>query len=465
MSKVIKLRKGLDIHLLGGAERVLTKSPLAANYAVVPSDYRGVTPKLLVKEGDRVKAGTALFFDKENPEVLFTSPVSGEVTVINRGEKRKVLSVVVTPDADQQSERFEIGSVTELGRDAVKEILLKSGFWPMIMQRPYGIIARREMTPKAIFVSGLDTAPLAPDLNFLVQDQGDAIITGLEVLKKLTDGKVHLTVGTDTTAGVLSRIKQAEVHHIEGPHPAGNVGVQINQIDPINKGEIVWTVDLQHVAMIGRLFMTGNVDMSKIVALTGSEVNKPHYYKVISGAQIASVTGGNLRLDKTVKDRKEHKEHDIRIISGNPLTGKKVSEAGVDGYLGFYHNQITAIPEGNTYEFLGWAMPRFKKFSVSKSYFSWLTPKKKYNLDTNLNGGERAFVQSGIYEKVMPMNIYPVFLMKAIIAEDIDKMENLGIYEILEEDLALCEFIDPSKIEWQATISKGIQLMIKELGV
>lgn len=457
MSKVIKLRKGLDINLVGAAERVLAKCPPAAGYALVPGHYRGVTPKLLVKVGDRVKAGSPLFFSKENPEVLFTSPVSGEVSAVNRGEKRKILSVVVTPDGEGRSESFDVCPLAELTRDRVKDTLLRAGFWPMLIQRPFGIIAKTDATPKAIFVSGLDTAPLAPDLNFLVQDQGEHLIAGLEVLKKLTDGKVHLTVGTDTTAGVLSRIKQAEVHHIEGPHPAGNVGVQIAHIDPIGKGDIVWTVELQHVAMIGRLFLTGAVDMSKVVALTGSEVVKPRYFKIISGAQISSITDGNLR------PKTENEERGVRIISGNVLTGMKVEPDDVEGYLGFYHNQITVIPEGNKYEFLGWAMPRLNKFSVSHSYFSWLFPKKKYNLDTNLNGGHRPFVQTGIYDKVLPMNIYPLYLIKAIMAGDIDKMENLGIYEIIEEDVALCEFIDPSKNEWQATVSKGIELMIKEL--
>lgn len=461
MSKVIKLRKGLDINLVGSAERVLTKCPASARYAVVPGHYRGVTPKLLVKVGDKVKAGSPLFFSKEHPEVLFSSPVSGEVSAVNRGEKRKILSVVVTPDGSGESESFDVCPVAELDRQRVKETLLKAGFWPMIIQRPFGVIADTAARPKAIFVSGLDTAPLAPDLSFLVQDQGDCIVAGLEVLKKLTDGKVHLTVGTDTTAGVLSKIEQAEVHHIEGPHPAGNVGVQIAQIDPIGKGDVVWTVELQHVVMIGRLFLTGTVDMSKVVALTGSEVVKPHYFKVISGAMVSSVTDGNLRPKPETDARTDG--GDVRVISGNPLTGTKVELDDVEGYLGFYHNQITVIPEGNRYEFLGWAMPRLNKFSVSHSYFSWLFPKKRYDLDTNLNGGRRAFVQTGIYDKVMPMNIYPLYLIKAILAGDIDKMENLGIYEVIEEDVALCEFIDPSKNEWQAIVGRGIEQMIKEL--
>lgn len=454
MSKVIKLRKGLDINLLGPAERVLTKSTPADSYGLVPGNFRNVTPKMLVKVGDKVKAGTPVFFDKENPQVLFTSPVSGEIGSVNRGDKRKILSIAIIPDGQNESEKFETGPIADLTRETVKETMLKAGFWPMLVQRPFGVIASTESQPKAIFVSGLDTAPLAPDLNFLVQDQGDNVIAGLEVLKKLTDGKVHLTVGTDTTAGVLSRIKQAEVHHIEGPHPAGNVGVQISHIDPINKGEIVWTVDLQHVAMIGKLFLTGEVDMSKIIALTGSEVTKPRYFKVISGAQIKSVTEENLRkADPQIVPN-------VRFISGNPLTGSQTSE---EGYIGFFHNQLTVLPEGNKHEFLGWAMPRLHKFSVYRSYFSWLCPKKKYNLDTNLNGGERAFVQTGIYEKVVPMDIYPLYLIKAVMAGDIDRMENLGIYEVLEEDLALCDFVDPTKNEWQATLGEGIQLMIKEL--
>ncbi len=448
MSKVIKLRKGLDIHLLGTAERVLTKSTDAADYALVPDHYQGVIPKLLVKAGDPVKAGTPLFFDKEHPEVLFTSPVSGTVSAINRGDKRKIESIVVVPDGAGESETFDVKGQADLSADQLKELLLRSGLWPMLIQRPFGIIARTDTTPKTIFVSGIDTAPLAPDLNFLVQDQGEQLIAGLEALKKLTPGKVHLTVGVDTTAGVLSRVKQVEVHPIEGPHPAGNVGVQIAQIDPIAKGDIVWTIDLQHVAIIGRLLLTGKVDMTKIIALAGSEVAKPHYYRVISGTNLGKILEGNLRSSN------------VRIISGNPLTGSAVAS---NGYLGFYHNLVSVLPEGDNYELFGWIMPRFKKFSTSRSYFSWLTPGRRYRLDTNFNGGERAFVLNGIYERVLPMDIYPVYLLKAILAKDIDKMEQLGLYEIIEEDVALCEFIDPSKIEWQQIVRQGIDLMIKEL--
>lgn len=452
MSKAIKLRRGLDINLLGSAERVLSKSENAPLYALVPDHYRGVTPKLLVKDGDPVKAGTPVFFDKENPEVLFTSPVSGTISTIVRGEKRKILAVEITPDGAGSSVEFPVTPIKDLNRDQIKNRILASGLWPAIIQRPFGIIAKSSQSPKAIFVSGLDTAPLAPDMNFVTQNEEENLNAGLAALGKLTDGAIHLTIGSDISAGTLSKAKGAEIHQIDGPHPAGNVGVQIANIDPIGKGDIVWTVDLQHVVMIGRLFTSGKVNMSKIIALTGSEVAKTQYYRTISGTAIAPLVKKNIV--------KSQEQTTVRYISGNPLTGKKIE---ANGYLGFYHNQITCLPEGDTYEFLGWGMPRFDKFSVSRSYFSWLTPSKKYNLDTNLHGGERALVLSGIYDKVVPMDIYPVYLLKAIIAGDIDKMEQLGIYEILEEDLALCEFIDPSKTEWQSIVSQGINLMLKEL--
>lgn len=452
MSKVIKLRRGLDINLVGSAEGVLNKSESTTLCALVPDHYRGVTPKLLAKEGDAVLAGTPVFFDKENPEVLFSSPVSGTLSAIVRGDKRKILAIEITPDGKNTSVEFPTQPIGSMSREQVKEQLLQSGLWPTLIQRPFGIIAKSATSPKAIFVSGLDTAPLAPDMSFLVQDEANSLNAGLEVLKKLTDGAVHLTISSSTTAGPLSQVKTATIHQIEGPHPAGNVGVQIAQIDPIGKGDIVWTIDLQHVVMIGRLFATGRVDMTKTIALTGSEVAKPRYYRINSGSTITPLIKGNItpREDCVA----------VRYISGNPLTGCKI--AG-NGYIGFYHNQVSCLPEGDHHEFLGWGMPRFNKFSVSRSYFSWLCPNKKYRLDTNINGGERALVQSGMYDKVVPMDIYPIYLLKAIMAGDIDKMEQLGIYEILEEDLALCEFIDPSKTEWQATIAQGINLMIKEL--
>ena len=445
MSKIIKLKKGLDLRLVGEAEKVLDKLPMSENYAVCPTDFEGVTPKLLVKVGDKVKAGTPLFFNKYKQEILFSSPVSGEVSAINRGEKRKVLSVVVKADAVQEYENFEIKPLEKCSSEDVKSVLLSAGLWPMIIQRPYGIIADPTDTPKAIFVSGFDSAPLAPDMNFVLNDQLDNLRKGLDVMAKLTAGKVHLSLNADSL-GVLDAIDNAEKHQFKGPHPAGNVGVQIHHIDPIAKGEMVWTVGIQDLAIIGRLFNTGKVDMTKIVALTGGEADKPRYVQAVVGAPVADIVGAA--------------KADVRIINGNVLTGKTVA---YDGYVGFYNNQITMISDNSEYEMLGWAKPvRSKRFSVSKSYFSWLCPKKRYNLDTHLNGGPRAFVVTGLYEQYLPMDIYPLYLPKAILAEDIDKMENLGIYEVVEEDLALCEFVDPSKSEMQEIVRRGINLMIKE---
>ena len=452
MSKVIKLKKGLDIKLVGEARKELTQLPLLPTYAICPEDFMGLTPKLLVKVGDTVKAGTPLFFDKYRPEVLVASPVSGTVTAVNRGEKRRILSVVVTTDGEQTYESIQVPALGSASKEEVTRAMLQAGLWPMVIQRPYGIIANPENTPKAIFVSGFDSAPLAPDMNYVLADELDNLNAGFEALGKLTTGKVHLSLKAGTN-GVLNQVKGVEMHTFEGPHPAGNVGVQIHHIDPINKGDIVWTLDVQNVAILGRLFRTGKVDMTKVVVLDGSEVADAHYFRTIVGAPI----NGILKKSNVAN---QVPESEIRIISGNVLTGKKVS---MDGFLGYYHNQVTVIPEGNKYEMLGWMMPRLNKFSVSHSYFSWLMPNKKYDLDTNLNGGVRAFVVTGLYDKYLPMDIYPMYLLKAILAGDIEKMENLGLYEVIEEDFALCEFVDPSKTAMQQIIRDGINLMIKEL--
>lgn len=448
MSKEITIRKGLDINLKGVAEKVLSKAAVAQKYALCPDNYHGVTPKLLVKVDDKVKVGTPLFFDKENPEVLFTSPVSGTVSDIVRGDKRKILSVEVTPDGANDSEHFEVVSSKSITKDQAKELLLKSGLWPTLVQRPFGIIAKSSDLPRDIFISALDTAPLGVDMDFILQDQAENLLAGIDVLSKLTCGKVHLGVSQDSASGALSKVTNAEVNVFKGKHPAGNVGTQISAIAPLAKGEVVWTINPQHVVAIGRLVNTGVLSFEKIVAVAGSQVKKPSYLKVISGAKVDSLVKGNL------------KEGQSRLIGGSPLSGSTVC---ADGYLGFYDNSLSVIEEGNKYQFIGWAMPRLKKFSASHSYFSWLTPNKSYALDTNLNGGPRALVMNGLYDKVMPMDIYPVYLLKAIMAGDIDKMENLGIYEVVEEDFALCEFICPSKVEWQSELRKGISQMIKEL--
>lgn len=445
MSKTIKLCKGLDIKLQGAAEKKTTEVGLASTYAVTPLDFEGIVPKMLVKVGDAVKAGTPLFFNKNNASVVFTSPVSGTVAAVVRGEKRRILAVEITADKTIAYEEFETLDVAKATRDQIVELLLKSGLWTLLIQRPYGIIANPADMPKSIFVSAFDSAPLAPDYGYTLAADKQALQKGFEVLARLTTGKVHLSYNAQAETPAFTGV---ELHAFQGKHPAGNVGVQIHHIDPINKGEKVWTVGYADVAIIGRLFLTGKVDMTRTIAVTGAEVKSPAYVKVVAGAKLDSILKGQVAADANV-----------RYISGNVLTGRNV---GAEGYLGYYANQITVIPEGNNYELLGWAMPRFSKFSVSRAYFSWLFPNRKYNLDTNLNGEERAFVVTGLYEKYLPMDIYPMHLLKAILAGDLDKMEALGIYEVVEEDFALCEFVDPSKTEMQQIIRNGINLMIKE---
>ncbi|MBQ5737343.1 MAG: Na(+)-translocating NADH-quinone reductase subunit A [Alistipes sp.] len=443
MSKNIKLCKGLDIKLAGKAEAVVENAPMAKSYAVSPLDYENVTPKLLVKVGDKVEVGTALFFDKKDPRILFTSPVSGVVSAINRGEKRKLLNVAIEPDQTQVVKELKVVDA-KADRSAIVEMLLESGLWTRIVERPYGVIANPDAEPKAIFVSAFDSAPLAPDYNFVLQNDKAAVEAGLALLARLTNGKVHLSARKGDE-GYMSEVKGVEYHTFSGKHPVGNVGVQIHHIDRIAKGDVVWTVNIQDVALIGRFVTTGKLDMTKVIAVAGSEAKKPCYKRIIAGAAVESIVG---KVDAKV-----------RIISGDVLTGVKTAH---DGYISAGANMLSLIPEGDVYELLGWAMPRFHRFSVSRAYFSWLCPKKEYKLDTNLNGGERPFVVTGLYENYLPMDVYVAYLLKAILVKDLDKMENLGIYEVLPEDLALCEFVDPSKIEMQQIVRDGINLMIKE---
>jgi Na+-transporting NADH:ubiquinone oxidoreductase subunit A len=447
MSNKIKIKRGLDIKLIGKAEKKVQELGLSAFYALKPTDFEGLTPKIIVKEGEKVKAGSPLFFDKYRPEVLFTSPVSGTVAEVIRGERRRVLEVVVQPDESIDYEQFGAASPADLNKEQLIEKIQKAGLWPAIKQRPYAIIAKKEDTPKAIYVSGFDSAPLAPDYEFILKDQLEDFQTGIDALAKLTSGKVNLSLHDEINSDLFKNTKNVDIYEFSGPHPSGTVGVQINKIDPINKGDIIWYLNIQDVATIGKLFNKGVYDASKIVALTGAEVKSPKYYKVIGGSQILPLIDNNIT------------DVESRIISGNVLCGEKINPSG---YIGYYDSQITIIPEGTNAEFLGWGTPGFKKYSMSRTFFSWLTPKKEYNLDTNMRGGERPFVVTGELEKVFPMDIYPMQLLKAIIIEDIDLMEQLGIYEVAEEDFALCEFVNTSKIEIQKIVRQGLNLMIKE---
>ncbi len=447
MANVIKIKKGLDINLKGKASEVLLNGGKSETYAIVPDFYSGVLPKVVAKVGDKVKAGSVLMIDKNRPEIKFVSPVSGEVTAVNRGAKRKVLSIVVTPDAQIEYEEFGKKNVASLKGDEVKEAMLNAGMWPFVMQRPYDIVATPGETPRDIFVSAFYSAPLAPDFNYLVKGQEADFQTGLDALAKLTNGKVYVGI---RKGSAVQQVKGVELVEVEGPHPAANASVLINHTKPINKGETVWTVDPANVIIIGRLFNKGIADFSRKVVITGSETKEQGYVQAISGCTIKSLIGGRVATDAH-----------IRIISGNVLTGTKVT---MEDYLGAYDNQITVIPEGDeTHEFLGFAMPRTNQYSMSHSYFSWLMGKKEYVLDARIKGGKRAMIMSNEYDKVFPLDIYPEYLLKAIIAFDIDKMENLGIYEVAPEDFALCEFVDTSKIELQKIVRDGLTLLYKEM--
>lgn len=448
MGGQINIKKGLNINLLGEAEKIIADLPIPGTFAIKPTDFIGITPKLLVNKGDEIQAGTPLFYDKNNESVKFCSPVSGEVVDVIRGDKRRILEIKILADKEIVYTSIDKIDVHKATREDIINTLINNGGWPFIRQRPYGIIANPGQTPKSIFVSAFDTSPLAPDYNFILQGHEEDFQTGLDALQKLTEGKVHLNIHSGKDSSFFTKAKGVEINQFTGPHPSGNVGVQIHHIDPVNKGEVVWCINPQDVLIIGRLFNHGKFDTTRIMALTGSQVVSPKYYKTLLGGAISNML-----------NHAEIKGGENRIISGNVLTGQQIEE---NGYLGFYDAQITVIPEGHAFEFMGWLTPGLKKFSASRAFFSWLTPAKKHLLDTNLHGEERPFVVSGEYERVFPMDIYPVLLLKAILIEDIELMENLGIYEVVEEDFALCEFVCTSKIKSQELIRHGLDIVRKE---
>ena len=449
MANVIKLRKGLDINLKGKASKdVALQMAPTSEYALVPEAFVGVTPKVVVREGDHVNAGDALFVNKACPEVKFASPVSGQVTAIVRGERRKVLCVKVKADAEQASTDFGKKNVDALDGEAVKQALLEAGLFGYINQLPYAVSTTPDTTPKAIFVSAFRDMPLAADFEVELAGNEEAFQTGLTALSKIA--KTYLGLGAEQQSAALTEAKNVEVNVFEGPCPAGNVGVQVNHIAPVNKGEVVWTVDPASVIFFGKLFLTGKVDLKKRIALAGSEIKSPGYVEALVGTPLIAFVGDQLKTT----------EH-VRLINGNPLTGKVAS---LEDYVGGHTSEVTAIPEGDDKdEMLGWILPRTDDFSTSRSYFSWLLGKKKeYDLDARIKGGERHMIMSGEYDKVLPMDIYGEYLIKAIIAGDIDKQEQLGIYEVSPEDFAVAEFVDSSKLELQKIVREGLDILRKE---
>ena len=448
MANVIKLRKGLDINLKGKAAKEYSKVKEPGFYALVPDDFPGITPKVVVKEQEYVMAGGPLFIDKNHPELKFVSPVSGVVTSVERGARRKVLNIVVEAAAEQDYEEFGKKDLATLNGNDVKAALLEAGMFAFIRQRPYDVIADPTVMPKAIFVSAFDSNPLAPDFEFALKGEEANFQKGLDALSKMAHTHLGISVKQHSTA--LTQAKNVTITAFDGPNPAGNVGVHINHVSPISKGEIVWTIDPQAVIFIGRLFNTGRVDMTRTVAVTGAEVLRPAYCKLQVGALLTNVFAGNVTKDK-----------ELRYISGNVLTGKQVSP---NGFLVAFQSQVTVIPEGSdVHEMLGWILPRFNQFSMSHSYFSWLMGKKEYVLDARIKGGERHMIMSHEYDRVFPMDIMPEYLIKAIIAGDIDRMEALGIYEVAPEDFALCEFVDSSKLELQRIVRAGLDMLRAEM--
>lgn len=450
MPETIKIKRGVDIKLQGTAEQIYANAEMPETFAIKPTDFLGAKLKLAVKEGDEVKAGTPILFNKDREEVKFCSPVSGEIAEIVRGEKRRLLEIRILADKEVKYENLGAADPKSLDAQAVKDKLLASGCWPFITQRPYNVVANPERTPKAIFISCFNSAPISTDVDFAVHGMDKEFQAGIDAISKLTDGKIHLGLHAGSNpSSVFANCTGVERHFFKGPHPAGNVGVQIHNIDPINKGEVVWTLNPENVIIIGRLFLEGKFDASINISVAGGEVLKPRYHKTILGANIKNLVEGNVS------------ENNNRYISGNVLTGTKIKS---DGYLGFYDRQVAVLPEGDQDEFFGWIAPGFDKFSISRTMFSWMMPNKKYNLDTGMHGEERAFVVTGEYEKVFPFDIYPVQLLKSIMVGDIEAMENLGIYEVVEEDMALCEVVCTSKIPVQQVLRQGLDLMLKELG-
>ncbi|MFV8226806.1 Na(+)-translocating NADH-quinone reductase subunit A [Christiangramia aquimixticola] len=447
MSKDIRIKRGLSLRLEGEAEKELVKAPRSKTYAIKPPDFHTVVPKMVVKEGAKLLAGDEIFYSKYTEQIRFTTPVSGILKEIKRGDKRRILEVIIEADAENAYRDFGKMDPAKAEANKVKERILESGCGAFIYQRPYDIVADPKDTPKAIFISAVTTAPLAADKGFIIKDKVAAFQAGIDALRKLTPGKVHVAVD-DSSSQYLKNIQGVELHHVKGAHPAGNVGVQIHKIDPINQGERIWTVGIEDVAIIGNVFLTGEFRAERTVAVAGSEAKNRKYYQVNIGANVSDLIG--------------QASEDVRIISGDVLTGTKLSN---NQYIGFFENEVTLIPEGNNYRMFGWLPFTYNNIhSNSRTSLSWLFPNRKYAPTTNLNGEERALVVTGEMEEVLPMDIYPMQLIKACMAGDIEKMENLGIYEVAPEDFAMVEYVNTSKIEIQEVIRLGLDLMITEVG-
>lgn len=450
MSKDIKIKKGLTINLKGDAEKVVSSAPRARTFAIRPADFHLITPRMMVKEGDSFRVGDPIFYNKDNEAMKFVSPVSGTLAKIERGARRVITRLLIQADPQDTYKEFGVLNPETAGKEQIKQLLLESGCWPFIQQRPYAVVARPDSEPRDIFISAFNTTPLGNDFEFSLRGKEKELQAAVTALSKFTTGSVHVGIGRNVDS-VFKNLKNIILHQVSGPHPAGNVGTQINKIGPVNKGEVVWTICPADLVIIGELLLTGKYNPERIVPLVGSEVKTPKYYKTRIGAELSTVL-----YDSGLKSE------NVRVISGNVLTG---IESSPKGHLGFYSTAITVIPEGDDYDFFGWNKPIFNKISTSRALtFSWLTPNKKFDLDTNTNGEHRAFVVTGRYEEVFPLDMYPLQMLKACMYEDLDEMEGLGMYEVAPEDFALTEFVCVSKQPHQQIIRKGLDLMYKEIG-
>jgi Na+-transporting NADH:ubiquinone oxidoreductase subunit A len=450
LAKTIKLTKGFDIKLEGEALRFTKKNEISRNFAIKPLDFKGITPKLIVEQGSEVKAGDPLFYAKENEQIVFTSPVSGEVIEIKRGEKRVIQEIVILSDAQSSYKDFGTADPKQLTKEEVRSKMLSSGVWPLLRQRPFNKIADTNHPPRSIFISGFDSAPLGVDYNYILDGQSKDFQAGIDALSKLTEGKVYLNLSKRlNNSDTLEHAHGVVKTYFDGPHPSGNVGVQIHHLDPVvTKNDIVWFINPQDVLIVGRLFNTGKYDARKLVALAGSEVINKQYYEMLIGSSVSSLLDHNLQAGNQ------------RVISGNVLSGNKIS---ADSYLGYYDSLVTVIPEGDDEEFLGWLLPSYPRPSLSMTMPSFIFPEKKYKVNTNMHGEQRNFVMTGQYDRVFPFDIYPVQLLKAMWASDIDKMEQLGVYEIVEEDFALCEVICTSKQSLQELVREALDTVYTEM--
>ena len=448
--KGIRSRRGAKLNIKGVAEKTLSKTSSSPTYALNPDDFFGTTPKLLVKEGASLKAGDPIFFSKQDPRIKIVSPISGTIKAIERGPKRKIEKILIESNQSSEVRTHDVKNWDNLNRDALVALLLESGNWPFIKQRPYGTLANPDETPKAIFVSAIDTAPLAADQEYLLANHHENFQRGINVLNKLVDQAVFLGVDASHTAP-FDHVENVQMYTVSGPHPAGNLSFHIQQLSPINMGEYVWTINPEDVVNLGRFFNDGVFSPQRTVAFAGNALKNPKYFTAKIGVELAPMI-------KEVKIM----EDSPRYINGDVLSG---SSTTASGHLGYYNNLVSVIPEGNTYRMFGW-LPFVDNsiMSLSNTSFSRLFNKKGFDIDTNLNGEERALVVTGEMEKVFPLDLYPMQLLKACMIEDIEKMEALGIYEVVPEDFGLIDYANTSKIEAQEIIRKGIELMINEVG-